>query len=353
MAEDSSPADEKAAELEREGLKPEVEVWEDGYRTRDHPEAFEWWYFDSQFEDGTTVVVDFTTKAKSPNTPPVTPNVTTIIKFADGTKHKIANDYKLEEFSAAADRCDVRMGPETLEGDLDNYKLHTEGDGFSVDLDFHRGAPSWRPGAGITYYDGARTKYIGWVVPIPYGTVELTLTKDGKTTTTTGSGYHDHNWGNISTSQYIDHWYWGRTHVGDFTAIFVQVTSTKLFGFGGVKIPIFYLARGDEILVDDATPLTLVTRDFEKAPGGRKYPKNLDFHWHTAEGDIHLALRDAVLIDALDLLELAPGWARPLVRLFAKPYYLDFNADLEMSVDIPGTRAREKGKALFELMLLK
>jgi hypothetical protein len=60
-----------------------------------------------------------------------------------------------------------------------------------------------------------------------------------------------------------------------------------------------------------------------------------------------------VLIDALDLLELAPGWVRPLVRLFTKPYYLDFNADLEMSVDVPGVRSREKGKALFELMILK
>src|SRR5659263_764204 len=107
MAEDSSPADEKAAELEREGLKPEVEVWEDGYRTRDHPEAFEWWYFDSQFEDGTTVVVDFTTKAKSPSTPPVTPNVTTIIKFADGTKHKICLLYTSD---AADDLLCVDLG---------------------------------------------------------------------------------------------------------------------------------------------------------------------------------------------------------------------------------------------------
>jgi predicted secreted hydrolase len=353
MTDSPGAEEEKAAELASEGLKPYVEAWEDGYRTAGHPEAFEWWYFDSQFEDGTTVVVDFTTKAKSPNAPPVTPNVTTIIKYADGTKHKISNDHKVEEFSSATDKCDVRMGSETLTGDLDTYNLHTEGDGFVVDLTFHRGAPSWRPGTGITYYDGTKTKYIGWVVPIPYGTVELSLTKDGQTTATRGTGYHDHNWGNASTGQYIDHWYWGRAHVGDFSAIFVQVTSAKLFGFGGVKIPIFYLARGDKVLVDDATPLTLVTRDFVKAPGGRKYPKNLDFHWHTADGDIHLALRDAVLIDALDLLELAPGWVRPLVRLFTKPYYLDFNADLEMSVDVPGVRSREKGKALFELMILK
>jgi hypothetical protein len=63
-----------------------IEPWEDGYRTNKAEETFKWWYFDSTCEDGTTIVVCFTTKAKNPTKPPVTPNVTTIIKDAAGEK---------------------------------------------------------------------------------------------------------------------------------------------------------------------------------------------------------------------------------------------------------------------------
>ena len=66
-----------------------------------------------------------------------------------------------------------------------------------------------------------------------------------------------------------------------------------VFNFGGGKSHIFYLAKGDKILTDDAEPLTLVTRQFAKGPGGKTYPELLDWHWHTEDGDMHLALRDA------------------------------------------------------------
>ena len=345
-------SDENAAELEREGLKLFVEAWEDGFRTKGHEDTFEWWYFDMQFEDF-TVVVTFSTNAKSPTKPPLTPNATTLVKYKDGTIDRISNDYAVNDFSSASDGCDVKLGKESIEGDLDKYKIHTEGDGYAIDMTLKRGAPSWRPSTGITYYDRARTKYVGWVVPVPYGTVEIKMTKDGKTTTARGTGYHDHNWGNVVMAKYLDHWYWGRAHIGDLTMIFVQITTAKMFRFGGVNLPVFYLADKDKVLVDDASPLTLVPRGFVKAPGGSEYPTVLDWHWHTGEGDIHIALRDVELIDALDLLSTAPEWERPLLRLLAKPYYLDFNAKLELSVDIPGLRLKDSGKALFELMLLK
>lgn len=61
-------AGENKAALERLGLKPGVvEPWEDGYRPAGEKDAFEWWYFDAQFEDGSACVVTFSTK---PNTKP-------------------------------------------------------------------------------------------------------------------------------------------------------------------------------------------------------------------------------------------------------------------------------------------
>ncbi len=55
------------ADLKTLGLKPHtVEVWEDGKRSPAHKGDFEWWYFDSIMDDGTSVVVHFETK--QPNT---------------------------------------------------------------------------------------------------------------------------------------------------------------------------------------------------------------------------------------------------------------------------------------------
>ena len=38
--------------------------------------------------------------------------------------------------------------------------------------------------------------------PVPEGAVTGTLTADGETRQVTGSGYHDHNWGNVSPPIY-------------------------------------------------------------------------------------------------------------------------------------------------------
>lgn len=42
-----------------------------------------------------------------------------------------------------------------------------------------------------------------------------------------------------------------------------------------------------------------------------------------------------------------------LLRLLANPYYFRFNAALELSLDLPGLQTVEKGRALYEIMLLR
>ena len=47
---------------------PEVQPWEDGFRTHDSSDhAFEWWYFDMELDDGSALVATFNTK---PNAAP-------------------------------------------------------------------------------------------------------------------------------------------------------------------------------------------------------------------------------------------------------------------------------------------
>jgi len=347
-------AEETAAALKREGLNPDkVEVWEDGHRTAGRNDSFEWWYFDAQFEDGSTAVAVFSTKPLTKPKGPMTPSVLIIYKSPDDERQSFSCNIDPSQFSGSTKACDVRMGPSWVKGDLASYELHAEAEEFAADLEITRESPSWRPGAAINYFNEEKTKFFAWVVPVPYGTVRGSLSKDGKIWKVNGSLYHDHNWGNASVGSMIDHWYWGRAHVEDFNLIFTQMVTVKIFGHGGIKLPVFFLSKGDKILTDDGLPLRLETSDFVKGPGGQTYPTKLDWHWETEEGTVDLALRNPRLMVDLDLAADFPGWLRPFIHLVANPYYYDFDAELELSVDLKGVKEKVSGRAVFEKMMFR
>jgi len=337
--------------LRREGLGVEPEPWEDGLRADTGPGSFEWWYFDAQFDDGLTAVITYATKPLFQRQDPLTPMVTLAITQPDGRKYSFFLVYPSDQFRAAQDRCDVRIGPNWIQGDLHRYELHAEGQGLAADLTFTGIVPPWRPGAGKNYYDAALTRYFAWLPAIPFGQVTGTLTYDGQTRQVRGTGYHDHNWGNIGLDQIVSHWYWGRAHLGDYTLIFVEMVSNRTYGRR--RLPVFMLAKGDKILIGDGSPLTLQTAEPQHHPSGHAYPRRLDFHWQAAAGTVHLALREPQTIEATSLLGTLPKWKQWLVRLFANPYYFRFKANLELTISLVNEKGSEHGPALYELMILR
>ncbi len=337
--------------LRRDGLAVEPAAWEDGMRTDAGPGTFEWWYFDTWLDDGSTAVIVYATKPLRQRNDPLIPMITLTITRPDGSKLGAAPlVYPADQFKAAQDCCQVNIGSSWVRGDLHHYELHAEGKELAADLTFTGQAPSWRPGAGKTYFDNALSSYFAWLVPIPYGQVEGTLTYDGKTHSVKGAGYHDHNWGNLGLERVISHWYWGRAHVGDFTVIFVEIETGR--SHGRQKIPIFMLAEKDRILVDKGQALTLKTADFQDHQSGKRYPRSLDFHWQASAGTVHIKLRQPRLIDTFSLLESMPSWKQWLIRLIANPYYFRFNAEMELDVKLAETQVVERGPALYEFMLL-
>jgi hypothetical protein len=343
-----------AESLKREGLKAgEVEPWEDGYRTKDTPDTFEWWYFDAESDDGGNAVVVFNTRPQTNPKGPLSPSVVLIMRSPEGEKVKLIPKFKPEDFSAAAEGCDVRIGENRVQGDLGRYELHVEVESCAADLVSTRETPSWRPGSGVSYSGRNKSNYFAWVVPVPYGTVDGTVVFKGNKRRVQGVCYHDHNWGNVSPGNAIDHWYWGRAHVGDFTLIFVEIVTRHVFGLGALKLHTFLLAKGQEILTDDGLPLSLTTSDFKEGPGGRSYPEILDWQWQSEEGRVALSLRNPKMIESIDMLEGTSWWQRPLTQIFANPRYYNFNADIDLTVDLKGVKATERGKALYELMMQK
>jgi len=82
---------------------------------------------------------------------------------------------------------------------------------------------------------------------------------NGKTIHLSGTGYHDHNWGNCSMMDVIDNWYWGRGQAGPYTAITCLVTAAKRYGLA--PFPIFMLARDGVIVADDHTKVAFEQRE--------------------------------------------------------------------------------------------
>lgn len=336
--------------LAQEGLSAIVQPWEDGLRLEPVPGTFEWWYFDAHFEDGSTAVIVFATKPLLERNGPLKPNVSLTITRPDGTKLAQFPILPAAAFRASTERCDVQIGPHWIKGDLHHYQIHVEMNDLAADLTFTGSVPPWRPGAGKACF-GDGDHFFGWLPSIPYGTVDGNLRYDGHDHSVRGVGYHDHNWGNVGLQDVMDHWYWGRAHIGEYTLIFVEQVASKAYGFA--RIPVFLLARGDQILCDDGTHLTMAARQFVRHPDGRSYPLQVDFCWQREAESVHLTLRQPRLIESVSLLSYYPAWQRRLFRLFANPYYFRFQAALELNIDLKEVQTIERGTALYEIMILQ
>jgi hypothetical protein len=340
--------------LQRDGLTEIVVPREDGQRALTTPGNFEWWYFDTHFEDGTTAVIVFATKSIINPRAPLTPNLSLTITRPDGRKTAEFSLPPVEEFSAAREACDVHIGKSWVKQSEKRghwtYTLHAETEGLAADIVFTGSVPPWRPGAGKSYF-GDLDHYFAWLPAMPHGTVEGTLTYDGQVHQVKGTGYHDHNWGNVALPAVMDHWYWGRAHLGRYTLIFVEQIALKKYG--SARMPVFLLAKGERVLADDARCLSMEKRDLVTHPGGREYPRKMDFTWKRGNEQVRLRLRDPQPIEAVSLLFAFPPWKRRIARLFANPYYFRFNATLELEIELDGVRDQVRGPALYEIMMLR
>lgn len=328
-----------------------IELWEDGYRAVDDPaNIFEWWYFDMHFDDGSTLVVTFANKPPTEPYGPVAPLVLVLRQAADGTSSRETYPVSEAEFSAATDRPDVKIGPNTVSGDLETYVMHLEIDGEVIDATIKRTAPSWRSGSGVSYSDSARKHFFGWVVGIPSGTVEATFTKDGETVTRTGTAYHDHNWGNRLMHDVTDYWFWGRAIVGPYTLVYARTTTRGFMGMGQLNVPTIYLATKDRIITEENLPVHLETSGEVEAPGGHTYPEKLEWTWETERGRIAWTVTNPRLIESIDMTVPRHGIAR-LLHAGEHPKYYDFNGDITLEIDLDDLQDTQTGHTLYEKMI--
>jgi hypothetical protein len=237
------------------GIEPRaVKAWEDGLRTGGGPGTFEWWYFDAHLDDGSTLVVVFSTKEFTSIDKPLAPTIRIDLTLPDGTTVAKLEELDPKTFSAATDTCDVRIGENVFAGDLHTYTIRAGVDEVRVDLTLTGQVPAWRPETGYWYFGDQDEHYFAWLPSVPQGTVEATYRVGEHISTTTGIGYHDHNWGNTLMPKLMHHWYWARGAAGPYSVIASYITAEKAYGYSA--LPVFMLARGGELIADDSTKVS-------------------------------------------------------------------------------------------------
>lgn len=254
----------------RFGLDPDqIEPWEDGMRTDGRPGTYEWWYFDAHLEDGSKLVITFYTKPVTDVGKPLTPYITLNLDDPDGRSVQKARFWKRDAFSASKEGCDVRIGASTFQGDLHTYTIHVEIEEVIADVMLTGDVPAWRPRTGHAVFGKREEHFFAWLPSVPQGTVEAAISIDGETRQARGIGYHDHNWGNIAVQKLVNHWYWARGKIGDYTVIAAHIIAER--DYGDTPLSVFMLARDGTVIADDGDKVRcriadIYTDDFTGKP---------------------------------------------------------------------------------------
>jgi len=291
-----------------------VEPWEDGARTSGGRGTYEWWYFDFSLDDGSTLVIVFMTKDITRPDGPLTPVVTFTYDGADGVNVMRTVTSAASEYSAARDRCDVRIGACSATGDLRDYAIRFEEAEVQADLRLHGTVPPWRPGTGHAFFGLEQKSFFAWLPSVPQGTVSGTVTVAGASRGVTGVGYHDHNWGNAPLPQLVHHWYWGRARIGDYTLIASSITAAE--AYGGVSLPVFMLARGDSLLAEDAAKVRFTADDLFTDPyTGKPVAGRILYDYKDDTSHYRVSFRRARDLARVRFLDILPPGPRLLARL--------------------------------------
>ena len=236
-------------EIFNESIQPDelgdiVQSWEDGARTDDSKNQFEWWYFDAELDDGSLVVAYFYKVHFLKDQYFIGFNYTSPQK-EDFFRLKY---FKSNEVSFQSDSCLVMMNKNLFAGNLNKYSIALDPDdfdGFGFNLNLQSLVGPYRPQDGIIQ---AGDDYFAWLAAVPNGDVDGTITINGKEKKIKGSGYHDHNWGNTPLQKLFKSWTWFRGKAGPYTVILAELNAVD--SRGGFDIPILFVADENQVLVD-------------------------------------------------------------------------------------------------------
>ena len=273
---------------EKMGLtRDKIELWEDAARTEGKKGEYEWWYFDSHYEDGTKLVIIFFSKSPIEVNGPINPQATLELTLPDGTSYSDYVYASIEDSYYAKDKCDVRVGQSHITGDLKHYDIVFSGEKVKARVSLDGTIPAWRSQTGSIFFGDKEEKYFAWLPAIPEGKVVADITFDTTELHLEGSGYHDHNWGNAVMLELMHHWYWGRAKIGDYKVISSWITAEKKYGYKDHDV--FMIAKGNEIIGDNSnhTLKFLPTDEYIDETTGKPVYGKVVYEYVTEQGETY------------------------------------------------------------------
>jgi len=319
----------KPAEL---GLTENVQIFEDGLRSEEKSGNYEWWYFDSKYADGSSLVIVFFAKHVTSFAKNFKPYVS--LNYINPIGKELRTELWSEDYSFSKDGCDVRIGDCYIKGNLSHYDICFKNDEAECHLTLDASVPSWRPDSGHIYF--GKKDFFAWLPAVPEGTVSGRLRTKEETIALHGTGYHDHNWGNKLMILLMNDWYWGRAKIGDYVVVSSYIYANKKDGYK--TTPIFMLAKDGEILTGDAFKyLTYEEKDFIKDPYTKRHVAGtLVYDYNDKEHDIHYRITYNKGSEEVERQVMTDIVGRPLAIMF---YLLGFRGSYHR---MGGTATLEK-----------
>jgi len=331
-----------------------VEPWEDGMRTDGSRGTYEWWYFDSRYPDGAILVIFFFSKSPIQVNGPIKPTATMELTLPDGRKFSEEVYASVEESSYAKDRCCITIGDCHMEGDLQEYSIRFRGKTMSADVQLKNTVPAWRSQCGPILFGDREEYYFNWLPATPEGKAVADVTWEEGSCHLEGSGYHDHNWGNISMLKLMHHWYWGRAKIGDYKVISSWITAEKQYGYK--EFDVFMLAKGSRILGDNAnhTLKFLPAEPYTDVHTGKPVYGKVVYEYETPEGELYrITYSRRSDISRQNFADLLPAPIRLAARLVGfEGSYLRFEGSATIERLENGTAVERvtEDSAVWELM---
>jgi hypothetical protein len=341
---------------------PHLELWEDGRRISAEYRAgnFDWWYFDAQLADGSTLVFVFMIDSDYRRNA-YAYRVVAELKRPDGTH--VAGGYKTyDDVEIVGDRPELRIGRSFVRGDVDNYRVVVdEGDlgGLGLAVALRRTCPSRVSPANrdnILQSDDV----FGWVSTVPRGVLTGTLTVAGRRQAVAGTVYHDKNWGTTSMARTMHHWLWFRAAVGPYTAVFFSQYPTMPYPVGEDGLQQLFIASDQQVLVNLEGPgVAPMTAPVAPNPD----PRNTSAYWAprvtiAADQDgrrITLEAETGLFVSSLDLAKQTMFLTlEDIERANAmenRPWYSRFVAEpVTLTVDSGSGAQTHTGEGVIEFM---
>ena len=265
------------------GLTEKVQAFEDGLRTEAKSGSYEWWYFDSKYADGSSLVIIFFTKHVTSFSSKFKPYVS--LNYISPNGKELRTELWSDDYSFSSEGCDIKIGDCYVKGDLKHYDIYFKNEDAECKLTLDASVPSWRPDAGHIRF--GKKDYFSWLPSVPEGKVLGTLETKDYSIALDGTGYHDHNWGNKLMILLMNDWYWGRAKIGDYVVVSSYIYANKKDGYKAT--PVFMLAKDGKILTDDAFKyLTYDEKDFVKDSYTKRYvAQTLVYDYNDREKDVH------------------------------------------------------------------